>query len=115
MELEYPLVNLVGYCEKNCVSECCGIEAFELSPFHIASYLLQYTAQVDAGEVEQLKSQLSALKHSPPGDDGRVLIKQMNQSFSVEDLEALAHRISAALDRACELVAAEDAAKRQAI
>jgi hypothetical protein len=39
-EIELPerLQYLVKYCEKACVAECCGIDAFDFSPLHIASY-----------------------------------------------------------------------------
>ncbi len=39
-KLGWELLDLLRYCETNCVAECCGIEAFDFSPIHMASWLL---------------------------------------------------------------------------
>ncbi len=111
MKLEYPLLGLIKNCATICEPECCGIDAFDFSPFHIASYLLRYNGQIDQDELEKIKNQLSFLNsgYGITGiqQDGCTL-DEMNQIFAGKDISRLVETIDIALNRACELVYAEE-------
>ena len=61
MKLEPPLANLVARCQTMCVAECCGVDAYDFSPVHIASYITMYRGQPDASEIRTLRGQIDAL------------------------------------------------------
>jgi hypothetical protein len=88
------LQSLVKYCEKSCVAECCGRDAFDLSPLHIASYLSAYTGQITEHDIGEWEQQVDQFEESvaglTPNAEGLVCsIKGMNQFFRRDDLEAL--------------------------
>ena len=107
MKLEAPLMNLVTRCQTVCVPDCCGIDAYDFSPVHIASYLIMYRGDIDEKEVSDLKSQLLELK-SNYGENGSsacgVTIEKMNHGFSGDEIESLVNGILANIDVAIELV-----------
>ncbi|EAQ45513.1 MAG: hypothetical protein BM560_17000 [Roseobacter sp. MedPE-SWde] len=110
MKIEYPLLGMIQNCATICEPECCGIDAFEFSPFHIASYLLRYTGRIDQEELDKIRNQLSVLNASY-GTAGTqqegCTLDEMNQIFSGKDINNLVKTIDLALDRACELISAE--------
>lgn len=106
MKLEDPLLNVVSRCQTICVAECCGINAYDFSPIHIASSLLMWEGKPSSERVTKLRGQLDALKAnygnaaaSSPG----VTIEDMNHSFSPAEVEALVDEIAANLDLAIQL------------
>ena len=64
MSLPTPLANLVSYCEKLCVKECCGIESFDFSPIHLASWLEQSRGAPTEETVSMLNQQLDDFRIS---------------------------------------------------
>jgi hypothetical protein len=109
MKLEHPLAGLFARCQTLCVAECCGIDAYDLVPIHIASFLLMYRGTVDAAEVSLLRSQLTSLKanYGSHGASGSgVTLDELNQQFSGEEIDALVEKISVNLDVALALAAA---------
>lgn len=54
-EIDLPdrLNYLVRYCEKNCVADCCGIDAFDFSPLHVASYLSAYSGEISEAIIQE--------------------------------------------------------------
>lgn len=61
------LGSLVRYCEKNCVAECCGIDAFDFSPLHIASFLSAYTGRISDSDLIEWAAELEKAKASIEG------------------------------------------------
>jgi hypothetical protein len=47
MKLEQPLAGLFARCQTLCVAQCCGIDAYDLSLIHIASFRLLYRGAPD--------------------------------------------------------------------
>ena len=108
MKLEDPLLNLVSRCQTMCVAECCGIDAYDFSPVHIASYLLMWQGKVDQSSLAKLRGQLGALKanYGSSGASAQgVTLDEMNHSFTGPQIDRLVDEIKANLDlalRICE-------------
>ncbi|MEZ6142313.1 MAG: DUF6331 family protein [Zavarzinella sp.] len=107
MKLEHPLSGLFARCQTICVAECCGIDAYDFSPIHIASFLLLYRGEPDPADVRLVRSQLAALKVNY-GSNGAsaagVTLDEVNQVFTGVEVDALVDEISANLDKALTLI-----------
>jgi hypothetical protein len=95
-EIAFPdrLQYLINYCEKSCVAECCGRDAFDFSPLHFASFLSAYTGQITEHDIGVWEQQVDLFEESvaglTPNAEGFVCsIKGMNQFFRRDDLDAL--------------------------
>jgi hypothetical protein len=92
--LPAKLLHLVNYCQKTCVAECCGLDAFDFSPLHIASYLSAGAgcikeANVREWEAEVMHASLLAAE-LPANEDGFICsIAGMNQFFSRSSFDGL--------------------------
>lgn len=81
------LEHLVKYCEKNCVAECCGIDAFDFSPLHVASYISSYSGGVSESDIAEweleLEKALQLIANLSPNANGWICsIKDINQYFT---------------------------------
>ncbi|QEG20195.1 DUF6331 family protein [Mariniblastus fucicola] len=107
MPLPSPLSDLVSYCEKLCVKECCGIEAFDFSPVHIASWLHQSRGEPTDKTVGLLNDQLEDLRirfGTGSSEEGYESDEnEMNQFFSTAQVDQLADQIETNLKHALEL------------
>ena len=96
MKLEAPLLNLVDRCQTICVAECCGIDAYDFSPVHIASHLLMWQGKPNEKEIAKLQDQLESLRANY-GTRGTIscgiIIDDMNQCFSGDAIEKLVDEI----------------------
>lgn len=111
MKLEHPLSALFGRCQTLCVAECCGIDAYDFNPVHIASFLLMYRGAVDAAEVSLLRTQLMVLKANYGSRGARavgVTLHELNQGFSGQEIDALVEMISVNLNTALSLAATNE-------
>jgi hypothetical protein len=90
-----------------CVAECCGIDAYDLNPIHVASYLLMYRGTSDDREVEQIRVQLKTMKANY-GSNGAsacgVTLDELNQGFSGSEIDELVDKLFQALDVALDLI-----------
>jgi hypothetical protein len=96
MKLEPPLANLIKRCQTVCVAECCGIDAYDFSPIHIASSLIMWRGKPDASEIQKLRGQIEVLREnygSTGASDHGVIISEMNQSFTPEQVDAMANEL----------------------
>ena len=112
MKLDPPLANLVARCQTICVAECCGIDAYDFSPIHIASYLTMYRGGLDASELRVLRGQLEALKANygtRGASGGGATFDDMNAAFTSTDIDRLADELLANLGLAIKLVEMSDA------
>lgn len=107
MKLQPPLSYLFERCQTICVAECCGIDAYDFSPIHIASYLIMWRGSPDDNEVEALLNQLSDLKERA-GTNG-LTIDQMNQKFSSVKIGELVEEIAANIQVARRLIEQSEA------
>ncbi|WP_434155707.1 DUF6331 family protein [Pseudomonas sp. JZ134] len=106
MRLEDPLLNMVSKCQTLCVAECCGADAFDFSPIHIASYLIMWEGKPNPNSVAKLRSQLEFLKASygsSTSSASGVTIHDMNQEFASAEIDALVDEITANLELALRL------------
>jgi nitroreductase len=107
MSLPAPLSYLVSYCENLCVKECCGIEAFDFSPVHIASWLHQSRGEPTTKTVADINEQLNAFRDqfgSASNTDGYESSEdEMNQIFSPEQVDQLVEQIATNLKHAIAL------------
>ena len=96
-ELELPerLGHLIKYCEKSCVAECCGVDAFDFSPLHVASFISAYTGSIDEQEIAMWNALIDEFEVSfgaihPLEQDGLVcVVTPMNQLFTKDAIQAL--------------------------
>ena len=89
MTLDPPLAHLVAHCETICVHGCCGLDAYDFSPVHIASYLTRTTRGVDEA-VTAICDQLEALRanYGSSGASGRgVTVESLNEVFTGQRLD----------------------------
>lgn len=107
MALPSPLSKLISYCEIPCVKECCGIEAFDFSPVHIASWLRQLigetveeTAILLSGQLDDLRAQFGSSSSTEGYESDE---DEMNHDFTPEEVDQLANQISTNLKHAIEL------------
>ncbi len=112
MKLEHPLAGLIDRCQTICVRECCGVDAYDFSPIHIASFLIMWRGEVDQSELSKLRQQIVALREDF-GASGRlgcgVTIEGMNQSMTGADVDEFASTLLANIDYALEIVARQAA------
>jgi len=88
-------------------AECCGLDAYDLNPIHVASYLLMDRGRPDLREVEQIRAQLDSLKanYGSTGASGNgATFHDLNQGLSGAEIDALVDRLRSALDVALSLV-----------
>ena len=106
MKLEDPLLNLISRCQTICVAECCGIDAYDFSPVHVASYLLMWEGKPNEQNLTKLRAQLEALKANY-GSKGAssigVTIDEMNQGFTGVEIDSLVDELTANLDIALQI------------
>jgi hypothetical protein len=112
-ELEVPerLGYLIKYCEKSCVAECCGVDAFDFSPLHVASCISAYTGAIDEQElaawnglIDEFERNLGALKTA--GGAGLIcVISSMNQLFTDEAIRALIAELRTSVAASPEVLA----------
>lgn len=105
--VDYPLLGLIKHCETFCVAECCGLDAFDFSPIHIASFLIRYTGKVESEEVDKIVSQLQELNEEAERlekESGTSRIEMMNQFFDGPALFSLSTTIKNSLAEAVLLV-----------
>ena len=113
MALPAPLSDLISYCENLCDKECCGIESFDFSPVHVASWLQQSSGESTEETVKQLNAQLEELRaefgsKSSSTEGYESDENEMNQIFSPAQVDDLANQISTNLKHAIDLNAKSD-------
>ena len=108
MKIESPLSNLISRCQTICVPECCGVDAYDFSPIHIASYLSMYRGgSPDMQEIAEILCQLNSLEtnYGCKGASGiGATIDEMNQIFTGEQIDNLVKEIKTNLDAAILLL-----------
>lgn len=108
MNLEHPLASLINHCQTICVSECCGIDAYDFSPIHVASFLILWRGDIDPTELSKLREQIHSLRDNF-GQNGclgsGVSIKKMNHSMTGAEVDAFASQLLAAIESALEIIA----------
>jgi Family of unknown function (DUF6331) len=115
-ELEIPerLNHLIQYCEKLCVAQCCGIDAFDFSPLHIASFVSGSGCAIDDSVLVEWNALIDEFERSyrmlQPLPLGYLVCvtMPMNQLFTAEAFEALIAELRISLATAPEVLALSD-------
>ncbi|MEM7345255.1 MAG: DUF6331 family protein [Chloroflexota bacterium] len=102
LQLGHRLQPLIQACEKACIAECCGIDAFDFSPLHIASHLSAYTGRIRDIDLEEIEDELDQLRVQTSkinfSNYGFVYyIEEMHQYFTKADLDRFVRSLSANL------------------
>lgn len=113
LSLSARLQALVGACQKVCVAECCGVEAFDFSPLHVASFLSAFIGRVDDDEAAVLQRELDTLleqvSNLRPDENGLVCsIAAMNQCFTSEAFRDAVRKLKRSIAAAPEMVELSD-------
>ena len=93
-KLPENVAGLVEFCEKVCDRGCCGIDAFDFSPLHVASYISAITGGIRDCDIAEWDERLAEVERArqilEPNDDGFVCyIANLNQYFSRSRIEVL--------------------------
>lgn len=106
MILGSRLTTLMQRCQEVCVAECCGLDAFDFSPIHVASYLATHYQPCRDGVVAEIMTDLEAFRRGPDGvpDTEMVSVKVLNESMSRWGRDTLADEIVAAIGTAKEIL-----------
>jgi hypothetical protein len=104
------VARLVKFCEKVCDHGCCGIDAFDFSPLHVASYISAITGGVRDCDIAEWDERLAEVERATrilePNDDGFVCyIPNINHAFSRSHIEALIAEIRHSIRAAPEVAA----------
>lgn len=96
------LLAMLKGCEVLCVAECCGIDAFDITPLHAAAHLCRPTGVVRQEDVTAIESELEALlalaEAAGPNDQAFVCsISGLNQYFTRDSMSELATQVRRAL------------------
>jgi hypothetical protein len=98
LELHPRLAGLLNACQKACVSECCGIEAYDFSLVHVASYLSAFSGVISDDDIRSIEDQLDAfaieVQRLVPDEHGYICsIGGTNQYFTEQLLSELILRM----------------------
>ncbi len=85
--LSVGLKYLVDYCEKHCLAACCGINAFDFSPLHVASYVSASVNCISPNDIAEWEQELTKaeelVRDLTPNEDGFLCsVAGMNQYFT---------------------------------
>lgn len=101
------LAALLDRCQTQCVAECCGLDAFDLSPLPIAAALTRYGG-LDETEMAELRGELADLERTadaPADADGLVgCSDRLNQCLTAAGVRDLVAAIRRGIDGAGEMV-----------
>jgi hypothetical protein len=96
------LASLIRACEKVCVVDCCGLDAFDFSPLHAASHLSAFTGVISDDDIAAIDSEVNQLvrcaeKCTPNSDDFVCSIAGTNQLFTMAAVREFAKDIRSAV------------------
>lgn len=110
IEIQLPssFAALCNTCETICKKECCGIGAFNFSPFNVIYHLTKWEARIRDGDVEKLRSELFDLAEDLRTSDKsaeKVVLTELNAILTNKQMLALIGEINSALTEACAIYA----------
>lgn len=103
---------LLHHCEVYCSSDCCGIDAFDFSPLHIAPYAASYASYMHKGDPTELSDWEAILDEAAdlivgliPDTDGLICsVAEMNHTFTRPEFETMLARIRHGIKVAPQLI-----------
>lgn len=103
------LLHLCNDCETICRRECCGLNAFNVSPVGVIHHPTRYDAGIRKEDVARLRSapaQLSAQIRERGDPSAQVCLEELNAPLPAADGLLLVEEVDAALTEACAIHAA---------
>ncbi len=93
LEFSSELELVIRACEKLCVAECCGLDAFDIVPVHIASHLSYGTGCVEQSRVDSLIREIDQIHEMirellVSNSECEFTSVFMNQVFSAPELSS---------------------------
>jgi hypothetical protein len=91
LELGKNLQRVVRRCETVCESACCGLDAFDFHPIHVASSILAFNDREPSETMQFIEQELRDMEHAAMQQDldefGCVgWCETLNMSFRPEEL-----------------------------
>jgi len=93
-------------CETTCEKECCGILAFNFSPFNIIYHLTKIDERIRDSDVAEIREQIARITKKVGNLDrhaDKVVIAELNAIFTVDQLISLFDLIDTALSDGCAI------------
>lgn len=107
VKLDSPLSDLIKRCESLCSAKCCGLDAYDFSPLHMASFLIMYNGDIEQSEIRLLTDQIDRLSENY-GKSGAicqgVAIEGVDRTFSAEDIDSMVNELKSNLKLALQYV-----------
>lgn len=117
LSLGSNLADLVAQCETNCVSECCGLSAYDFSTLNVAHYFMRYgNAEIPRSANENIEADLKNLEIStadlPASKSGFICeIDTVKDVCSKDDLDTFFKEIRTSLIAAPKIIALSEKSK----
>ncbi len=110
IEIQMPpsLRALSKSCETICERECCGIEAYNFSPFNIIYHLTGWDASIRENHVATIRADLAELTKTVRNSKGghtKITLADLNAILTENRLLALIDEIDSAVTSACNIYA----------
>lgn len=97
-------------CETICERECCGIDAFNFSPFNVIYHLTKWHACIRDSDVEKIRTELTdfaaTLRSSGPHSE-RIVLAELNAILTVNQMITLIANVDSAILEACAIYAGQ--------
>lgn len=116
--MQNHLEALAQYCATICVIECCGLDACDFSPIHIASYCLSRNERFPSRIANEIIQQVQTLKanYGSKGASARgITIAELNERLSGQRVDVLAETIERQTTLAIAILNAEKADERHPV
>ena len=106
MKLDYPLSNLIKSCETICVADCCGIDAYDFSPIHLASALITPSRVIEDGTLALVRRQIDEFRERiVAGPREGTPCETLNHIFHLDEVDEFLDELTKNLEIAIDLVA----------
>ncbi len=93
-------------CETTCEKECCGIRAFNFSPFNIIYHLTKIDGFIRDSDVAEIRTKIADISKQVGNLDrhaDKVVIAELNAIFTVDQVMSLFDLIATALSQGCAI------------
>lgn len=113
IEIQLPpaFAALCKTCETICEKECCGIGAFNFSPFNIIYHLTKWDARIRDSDVETLRSELTDLVanlRSSHQRSEKLVLTELNAILTNEQILTLISEVESALIDGCVIYSSQE-------
>ncbi|MGE8103222.1 DUF6331 family protein [Allorhizobium sp. NPDC080224] len=93
-------------CETTCEKECCGIRAFNFSPFNIIYHLTKVEERIRDSDVAEIRTKIADISKQVGNLDrhaDKAVIAELNAILTVDQAISLFDLIDSALSDGCTI------------